>query len=575
MAARGIAPRRRRPASAGLAPPRTVAARRAIVLAAACLAVFGRSVGHGLLFWDDRAFIAENPLIAHPSPRGMIGLWTRPLLSLYAPLTYTLWAAVSAVAGVRPWAFHLTNVVLHWLAACAVGALLARLVGPGGGAAALAGALLFAVHPLQTEAVAWASETKDILAAVCSFVAMRQYLVFRERGGGAAYLAAFAIFVCALLAKPSAIVVPALLVVVARAVEHRSWRDTVRGLVPWFVVAAAWAVLAARVQPAAERLRYPTPPWLRPVVALDTLGFYLGKLIFPVGLAPDYGRTSAWLVSTGAWHLAWIPAAAVLVAAWVVRGRAPAITVAVALFAVALVPVLGFVPFDFQAYSNVADHYVYLAMLGPAAGLALAYPAIPSIGRRLGVPLLIGALGVLSFAQSARWRDDLALYGHTLSVNPASVMAINNTGQVLEERGLLEPALAEYRRALEVDPLDQGALNNVGNVLFKLGRYDDAIRHYTDVLRRAGGRTDTVARMHNNLGAAYLKTARWDEAVAEFRQAIAIDPDYLEPYYNLGIVLMAFGRRAEAAEAFRRGLAIDPGHAGLRAQLAAAEPGTR
>ena len=112
-------------------------------------------------------------------------------------------------------------------------------------------------------------------------------------------------------------------------------------------------------------------------------------------------------------------------------------------------------------------------------------------------------------------------------------------------------------------------------MLFKLGRYDAAIRHYTDVFRRGVHPTEVGARMHNNLGAAYLKTDRYDDAVAEFRRALTIDPTYVEPYYNLGIVLMAFGRRGEAADVFRQGLAQAPDHPALRAQLAAVESGAR
>jgi len=110
-------------------------------------------------------------------------------------------------------------------------------------------------------------------------------------------------------------------------------------------------------------------------------------------------------------------------------------------------------------------------------------------------------------------------------------------------------------------------------VVFKLGRYDDAIRHYTDVFRGGEHPTEIGARMHNNLGAAYLKMARYEDAVAEFRRALTIDPTYVEPYYNLGIVLLAFGRRDEAADVLRQGLAIDPDHPALRAQLAAVESG--
>jgi tetratricopeptide (TPR) repeat protein len=538
-------------------------------VAVACAAVFGQSLGHRFLFWDDWAFITGNRLIAHPSLPSLSALWTRPLLSLWVPLTYTLWWLVSAIAGVHAWAFHLTNVVLHGLAIWAMFRLLADAVAPHAVGAALAGALVFGLHPLQAEPVAWVSTTKDVLAGLCGLVAMRRFLAWRAHGRVAAYVGATLAFVAALLAKPSAVVVPALLVVLGRLVERRDWRASVRGLAPWFAIAAAWTILAMRVQPAAERLRYTAPIPLRPVLALDTLSFYLGKLVFPVGLAPDYGRTSERLLASGAWHYTWIPAAMVLVATYLVRRRVPSIAAGVALFTTALLPVLGLVPFDFQSYSNVADHYAYLALLGPATAVALAYPALP----RIAIPAAVAVLGLLAFIQTARWRDDATLAVQTLTVNPRSVMAHNTSGQLLEERGRLDDALAEYRRALDVDPQDEGALNNVGNVLFKLDRYDDAIRHYTAIFAQGEHPSEVGARMHNNLGAAYLKTKRYDDAVSEFRRALAIDPTYVEPYYNLGIVLLAFGRRVEAADVFRQGLAQAPDHPALRAQLAAAESG--
>ncbi len=537
----------------------------AAVVAAAAVAAYARSAGHGFLFWDDRAFIAENPLIVHPSAASLLALWTRPLHDLYAPLTYTLWELLAALFGPGPRAFHLTNVALHALDAGLVLALLRQLVGEGRATAALAGALLFAVHPVQTEAVAWASETKDLLSALCSLLALRWYLVSREREDHRAYLRASIAFACALLAKPTAVVAPALLVIVNRGLYRRGWRDSVRGLVPWVVAATGCVLLAAHVQPAAERLRYVAPVWLRPVLALDALGFYLGKILLPLHLVPDYGRTSQALAASGALAWTWMPAAVLLAVAWSLRRRLRWLAVAVALFVAALLPVLGLVPFDFQYYSNVADHYLYLAMLGPALGLAFAYERIP--GRRVLVPAALAVLLALSVAQASRWKDDATLYAHTLAVNPRSLVAHNNLGQALEERGEYEAALAHYRAALDADPGDANVLNNVGNVLYKEGRYDDAIGHYTDVLGRSGVPAMTAARMHNNLGAAYIKKEMYDQALVELRRAITLDPGYLEPYYNLGSLLMAFGRYAEAAEVLRAGLVVDPGHAALRSQL--------
>ena len=549
--------------------PETQGALAAAVVAGASIAAFARTVGHGFLIWDDRSFIAANPLIAHPSGANLVALWTTPLYDLYAPLTYTLWELLSAVFGPQPWAFHLTNVTLHTLNACAVYALLRQLLQDDPANAALAGALLFAVHPLQTEAVAWASATKDLLSALFALIAIRQYLLFRDSGRRRVYLAASAAFACALLAKPAAVFVPAVVVILDRATYGRDWASSLRGSTPWFVIAAAVTLFAAHVQTAARYLHYIAPIWLRPAIALDSLTFYVGKLVVPLNLIPDYTRSSQALVSGGALAYTWIPAVTLLAVAWALRRRLPWLAAAVAVFVAALLPVLGLVPFAFQWYSNVADHYAYPAMLGPAIGLAFLYARLPSLGRRIFVPLAIMSLLALSFAQASYWKDDVTLYSRTLSVNPGSLMAHNDMGQVLEEQGKLEDALLHYLAAATATGSLDAAIN-VGNVLDKQGRYDEAIAYYTGVFARMSyleKHTLAAAYMHNNLGVAYMKKNMQGEAAAEFQRAFGVVPGYVQPYVNLGSMLMSEGRHAEALEVLRRGLAASPSDERLRSQL--------
>src|SRR5262249_4921153 len=187
---------------------------------------------------------------------------------------------------------------------------------------------------------------------------------------------------------------------------------------------------------------------------------------------------------------------------------------------------------------------------------------------RVAVALVFAALCAASFAQAAHWKDDATLAARTLAVNPRSrFLAPNDWGLFLEERGQPEEALLHYPQALAADPGRLAVLTNIGNVLIKQGRYDEAIRHYTETIPQRAVPGDTAAKMHNNLGAAYLKKGMYDAATPEFRRAIDIDPEYIEPYYNLGLVLMAFGHRAEAVEVLRRGLAVNPHHPALRRQL--------
>ena len=540
------------------------------VLVGACLLAFAPTVRHGFLIWDDRAFIADNPLIAQPSAANLVRLWTTPLYDLYAPLTYTLWAGLSAVFGTQPWAFHLTNVVLHVLAACVVYAVLRRLLADHDPTAALAGALVFAIHPLQTEAIAWASATKDLLSALCSVIAIHHYLLFREHARRRFYVGAFVAFACALLAKPAAVYVPLVVLILERTLYRRDWTSTLRALTPWFVAALAITLFTMRMQRAGRYLHYIAPVWLRPVIALDSLTFYLGKLVLPLNLIAEYTRSSQSIVSSGALAYTWIPSAAVLAAAWVLRRKHAWLATAIAVFYATLLPVLGLVPFAFQWYSNVADHYVYPAMLGPAIGFAFLYPRLGSVARHLVIPLTVATLLPLSFVQASYWKDDATLFSRILAVNPRSVMAHDNLGQILEQQGRLEEALVHYRAAAE-DSLDGKV--NVGNVLAKQGKYDEVIAHYTAALGRLSyleQHTAAAAYMHNNLGVAYMRKNMLNEAAREFELAARTAPPYTQPYLNLGSILMSVGRYDDAAQVFRRGLAANPTDEALRAQLAAA-----
>ena len=252
------------------------------------------------------------------------------------------------------------------------------------------------------------------------------------------------------------------------------------------------------------------------------------------------------------------------------RRRLPWLGAAVAVFVAALLPVLGLVPFAFQYYSNVADHYVYPAMLGPAIGLALIYGRLPSSGRRILVPLAIVGLLALSFVQASYWKDDVTLYSRTISVNPGSFMAHNDMGQILEERGKLEDALLHYRAAARASPGSLDAAVNIGNVLDKEGKYDEAISYHVDVFGRMSyleQHTLAAAYMHNNLGVAYMRKNMHEQAADEFERAIGTVPGYVQPYLNLGSMLMSTGRNADAVQVFRRGLAVNPTHEGLRSRL--------
>lgn len=399
-------------------------------LVASVVAVYGQTARHELLTWDDLQHIVANPNVNPPSWAGVARSWREPYWGLYAPLSYTWFAAEAALALRRapdgttrldPAVFHLGNVLLHAGSTLLVYWLLRRLLArsfapaacwtparaspsaialescasqapatPTGAPSAAspatilacgAAAALFALHPVQVESVAWVSEGRGLLCAFWSLVALWQWVVYWQSGDGRAavrhYAAATAAYVLALLSKPAAVAVPLMAGVLAvgwfpapssAEASGRSWRAAARSLAPWFVGAAAWTVLTKLLQPDADA-DFVAPWWARPLVAGDALAFYLSKLVAPWGLCPDYGRSPRWVMAQGTFYVAWLVPAALVASLACLRGRRVWLT-AVGLSVAWLVPVLGFVPFEYQRISTVADRYLYLAMFGPALALA-------------------------------------------------------------------------------------------------------------------------------------------------------------------------------------------------------------
>jgi hypothetical protein len=275
------------------------------------------------------------------------------------------------------------------------------------------------------------------------------------------------IFVLALLAKPTAVVVP----VVAWLLDiwgwPRTWRTRRPAVLAWLVIAMLWGFCTTRVQPATHVL-LTFPLWARPLIAGDAVAFYLYKFVFPLWLGLDYGRTpevvlaQSWLWLTGPvpWGLAvWL---------WCKRAQVPWLTTAAGVGVTGVLPVLGFIPFDFQTYSTVADHYMYIAMLGPALVLAWGLAQSPRRVLTVGCVVVLGVWGIRSAWQTRYWHTTMSLFEHALTVNPGSAAAHNNLGLALADQGKLDLGIAHCQRALEIRP--DFALSPGGKLLAEVTR---------------------------------------------------------------------------------------------------------
>jgi hypothetical protein len=504
-----------------------------LAVAVACLIVYGQVLGFGWLNYDDDVHVATNPGLHPVTLRSIAHFWTEPYQGLFIPMSYMLYAgemllsrALSPEDPAAAWLFHGTSVLLHIACVLLVGRVLTQRV--GGGWPALAGTLLFALHPLQVESVAWISEQRGLLATALSLGSLcltaRPSRPETPRQGMARIGAAILLFVLAILAKPSATVLPLMIAILDGA---GSWRQTIAAagrLWPWFAVAAVFAVVTKTQQPSEWSWEGAAVPLaLRPLVAGDAICFYVEKFLVPLGLCVDYGRipeavlANAWLCGRAVLMLAVI--ASLCVVPQVRQARVPAgLTIA------ALLPVLGLVPFTFQGFSTVADRYTYLPMIGPAIAVAIAVQWALTHGSKAVYGIIAAWLLTLTgptLYQLPVWHDSAALHAQTVRVNPRSACGHLGLGAALLDEGRLGEAAESLRAAVAANPAYVKAQYQLASTLHKLGARAEAEEHYRSTIRLR----PQYSYAHNDLGILLAEQGRVDEAIVHFREAVTLRPD--------------------------------------------------
>lgn len=426
--------------------------------------------------------------------------------------------------------FHLFNVVVHLIAAVGVFLLLKEFFHS---AAASAGALLFLVHPMQVETVAWISAGKDALCGMLAILALWQYVRFvrAPRGKTLHYTLATVLFALALLSKPAAVVVPLLAIVIDRWILNRPAKSIARSLWLWIILAVPVAIIVRLCQQGV--LSHPPPIWPRPWIAVDAVGFYLIRCIAPFHLAMDYERSPQWLLAHPSASAPGILLVLILI---LCARRKKWIAAPLLLFVIALLPVLGLTVFDFQEYSTVADHYMYLPMLGIATLLAAALSQARGI-----IPWSLAAAGlcflaVLAVNQCQVWHDTPALIAQELSYDPDSSTAhgldanwLLLTGDMPGAASEFHTTVADLKRADKSGP--PAFWQSYGNLLWQAGQRADAIADYQTALTEMP--PDQKVSALNNLGMAYEMIGDADSARRQFQAALQIAPDDAMAIANL------------------------------------------
>jgi tetratricopeptide (TPR) repeat protein len=573
----------------------------AISVAIVTFVVYLPALWNQFIYWDDNLYVYENYFIRSIDAQ----LFKSSFFSFHAsnwhPLTWLSHAADYSLWGLNPLGHHLTNNILHSLNTFIVVLLLFRLLSVYKERTTALGettvlddqriliaagttGLLFGLHPIHVESVAWVAERKDLLCALFFLLSIVSYTKYR---GGADntirnivkslfldkyYLLALIFFTLALLSKPMAVTLPVVLLILDWCVFKRiqsvkSFWTAITEKIPFIVLSLISSMLTVLAQKAggAMLMMEIVPLSERLLVASRSLMAYLWKMIMPVNLTPYYPYPKDASLFSLEYVSAVVFAVVITLACLVMAKRQKVLLAAWGYYVVSLIPVLGIIQVGAQ---SMADRYTYLPSLGPflLVGLITAntYGKVRNLGRLREILRLafffialaiMASLSYLTVRQIGIWKNSIVFWNYVIEKEPSKVpIAHYNLGFVYKNQGLLDMAIEQYRMAISIKKDYAEAYNNLGIVYKNQGLLDMAIEQY----RMALSIKSDYAEAHNNLGIAYSHKRLYDMAIEQYRIALSMKPDDAEAHFNLGLAYLNKGNKDMARSEFELGLKAKP-----------------
>lgn len=554
---------------------------------------------HGEWLWDDDQLLTTNLTVQHrvsPDPNvppqslaTLCKLWFNPDGPDYFPLSYTaLWAQWPFFGQVST-GYHVTTILLHLSGALLVWVLLTFMRIPG---AWLTG-LIFAIHPICVESVAWVSETKNTLSLPLFLLACIYWVRQDDQPNGLRqqrfYVLSIVLFLLAMLAKTSVVAFPVVTLLHAWWKRGKVTRRDVVLSVPLLTISLVlglitisyqWGRAIGEEKIIIGDLRSMSGFISRTAVSGMSVLHYLGSIIWPVNLLPIYPRwevapPKAWMllpwpiIAAGTWFL-WRNRDAARPARWGRHGL-----FALGFFLLMVAPVLGFVTISYMRITWAADHFIYLPMISIlallCAGVATEFERLRENLKPVCLvcgSLAVAALALLAFRLATVWKDEDALWTYTLRHNPDAWQAHNRLGARKSNRGDLDGAHQHFLQATRLRPDLGETHNNLGTTfmtraqLFSQGGDQEAAtRELAAAIEEfavACRLTPQVLMMHGNLANSLATAGRFQEAADKYREMLERNPNNAPLINNYGVALFKLGKRDEAIALFRRALEITP-----------------
>ena len=530
---------------------------------------FYPSLLNGFTNWDDDRFVIDNRLITDLSWKNIADIFDYRDYRVsedpeserkgyrYVPLTFLSFAVEYNFFKLSPQMYHITNLALHLLNCILVFWFVFLLSGRR--LVSFVAALLFGIHPLHVESVAWVTERKDVLYSFFFMWAMICYLYYVKKNHWLYYGAVIALFCLAVLAKTMAITLPLVLFTIDYVTGRRFDRKALLEKLPFFAVALVFATITMT----GNKQKTFTLLYNICIAGYGVL-FYLVKLVLPVKLCSYYPHPG----KPGSMPLPVLFMIAPVVAVCVVScilylGRhSRKIIFGFSFFFITLLPVIQLIPVP---PGIAADRYMYV----PSIGLLYLFGELiawlyyeklkkSKAGRVVlsaGIVVIAVLFSFVSWNRCKVWNNSVSLWSDVLRKYPSVTTAYINRGCALDEMGYSEKAIEDFSRALEFEPQLVMGYFNRGKSYEKMGVYTKALEDYSRAVELKPG----LRMAHNGMGVSYSKLGEYDRAIACFTNTIEIDPGFRESYLNRGTAYGRIGMYEKAMEDFEKAIEIDPG----------------
>ena len=502
------------------------------------------------LNWDDQQYVTENKTITELSWRNIETIFDWTYMGHYHPLTILSYSVEYRFFKLNPFIYHLTNLILHLMNGLLVFCLMMML--KGGVVTSLVVSLLFGIHPLHVESVAWISERKDVLYSLFFLGSMVVYLTYLKTRGKRFYFLSLFLFLLSLLSKSMAVTFPLVLFLCDYLFDRKFDRKSLVEKIPFLAMAFIFGIMAFFAQGSPEIMsQKPSSPFSKNIFIIsEVLISYFPKLIFPINLSCIYPYVKG---IAGFWSYVYLTTIIGCLIAGILLGKYnKKITFGTLFFYITILPTL--------PAENIADRYLYIPSIGiffiAAEGFYWLYRSklepIKIVKPILAI-LLIGILSTFSFLTWERcqvWRDSLSLWNDVLKNYPDTPIAYNNRGEAYLRKGDYDRAIFDYDQALRINPNFYKAYtlhDNRGAAYLMKGDYERAIADFHQALRIK----PNDANAYYNRGTAYFNKGDFEEAIADFNKALEINPGYAETYFYKALACEKMGHLPEALESYK------------------------